>query len=354
MKKQASFFVFLTLVLFSLYGCDANNKTSDINFCLLYGITVFLALLVLAFYFVFVKKKNPFFVLLFSSMLVANIGYFLLSFAPTLSFALHANRLAYLGSACLPFAMLMIILDLSRLKYKKSLPIALSIVTVLVLLIALSQGILDIYYKEVSFEIINGSPCLNKIYGSWHIVYAFYILIYFIAMIVTTVIAFAKKKLTHKMQSIFLVAAVSLNIVVWFFEQFVHIRFEFLSLSYVISGLFILALVLMIQESDAQKPVIITSTPVNTAVEAEPTPIVITPRVTDSQKELFNAGLLELTKTERIIYNFYIKGSSTKDIMSELNITENTLKYHNKNIYSKLGVSSRKQLIEIAEAITKD
>lgn len=40
--------------------------------------------------------------------------------------------------------------------------------------------------------------------------------------------------------------------------------------------------------------------------------------------------------------------------MSELNITENTLKYHNKNIYSKLGVSSRKQLIEIAEAITKD
>ena len=31
-----------------------------------------------------------------------------------------------------------------------------------------------------------------------------------------------------------------------------------------------------------------------------------------------------------------------------LGITENTLKYHNKNIYSKLGISSRKQLLRFA------
>ena len=29
-------------------------------------------------------------------------------------------------------------------------------------------------------------------------------------------------------------------------------------------------------------------------------------------------------------------------------IKENTLKYHNKNIYNKLGVSSRKQLLRFA------
>ena len=37
--------------------------------------------------------------------------------------------------------------------------------------------------------------------------------------------------------------------------------------------------------------------------------------------------------------------------MAALNIKENTLKYHNKNIYGKLGVSSRKQLVSIAAAI---
>jgi DNA-binding CsgD family transcriptional regulator len=34
--------------------------------------------------------------------------------------------------------------------------------------------------------------------------------------------------------------------------------------------------------------------------------------------------------------------------MSDLNIKENTLKFHNKNLYSKLGISSRKQLLSIA------
>ena len=40
--------------------------------------------------------------------------------------------------------------------------------------------------------------------------------------------------------------------------------------------------------------------------------------------------------------------------MSTLNIKENTLKFHNKNLYGKLGVSSRKQLLEVYRAIKAD
>ena len=58
-------------------------------------------------------------------------------------------------------------------------------------------------------------------------------------------------------------------------------------------------------------------------------------------------GLSKLTPTERAIYDAYIARVTTKEIMANLNITENTLKYHNKNLYGKLGVSSRKELIEI-------
>ena len=39
--------------------------------------------------------------------------------------------------------------------------------------------------------------------------------------------------------------------------------------------------------------------------------------------------------------------------LAELSIKENTLKFHNKNLYSKLGVTSRKQLVECAKAILK-
>ena len=61
--------------------------------------------------------------------------------------------------------------------------------------------------------------------------------------------------------------------------------------------------------------------------------------------------LPKLTPTERSIYDCYLAGKSTKEVLSELSIMENTLKFHNKNLYSKLGVTSRKQLIEYAKAI---
>ena len=43
---------------------------------------------------------------------------------------------------------------------------------------------------------------------------------------------------------------------------------------------------------------------------------------------------------------------TTKEIMAYLNIKENTLKFHNKNLYSKLGVTSRKELVEVYKQIS--
>ncbi|MBQ4117517.1 MAG: helix-turn-helix transcriptional regulator, partial [Oscillospiraceae bacterium] len=79
-------------------------------------------------------------------------------------------------------------------------------------------------------------------------------------------------------------------------------------------------------------------------------------KLSKAQKEIceyFAEGLLELTPTEKMIYGFYVEGKTTAEIRAKLNITENTLKYHNKNIYSKLGVSSRKELMEVAKLINR-
>lgn len=53
-----------------------------------------------------------------------------------------------------------------------------------------------------------------------------------------------------------------------------------------------------------------------------------------------------MTKKEREIFDLYTQGLSTKEIIARQQISENTLKYHNKNIYSKLGVKSRKELLQ--------
>ena len=60
--------------------------------------------------------------------------------------------------------------------------------------------------------------------------------------------------------------------------------------------------------------------------------------------EHFTDGLPKLAKTERRIFDCYAAGMRSREIMEQLEIKDSTLRFHNKNIYDKLGVSSLKQL----------
>ncbi len=70
--------------------------------------------------------------------------------------------------------------------------------------------------------------------------------------------------------------------------------------------------------------------------------------INPDEYNFFVENLGHLTPAEYRIYELYISGKTAKEIIELLHITENTLKYHNKNIYSKLGISSRKQLLRFA------
>ena len=70
--------------------------------------------------------------------------------------------------------------------------------------------------------------------------------------------------------------------------------------------------------------------------------------IVPEEYNFFVENLSMLTPAEYRIYELYLSGKTAKQIAEILHITENTLKYHNKNIYSKLGISSRKQLLRFA------
>lgn len=59
----------------------------------------------------------------------------------------------------------------------------------------------------------------------------------------------------------------------------------------------------------------------------------------------FLDNLGDLTPKERAVFDAYAEGLSSKEVMDALDITENTIKFHNKNIYAKLGVKSKKELL---------
>ena len=306
------------------------------------------SLILLIIYSICIKKKNTWFWVLFSCICVVNVGYFALSISKTLGSALMANRVAYLGSVFLPVAMLMIVLNASGLKYHKLLWVPLVCLGVAVFFVAASPGYLDIYYKDVELVTKNNVSVLEKEYGSWHVLYLFYLIGYFIAMIAAVIRATVKKKIASTAQSVMLLGAVFVNICVWLIEQFVKIELEFLSISYIMTELFLIGVYIMIQENE--KHIALAKeqfTTQNNMLKSS----INNAEFSEQAIELFRQGITALTQTEKLIYDLYIEGKSTKEVLDEMNIKENTLKYHNKNIYGKLGVGSRKELKAIAKII---
>lgn len=67
--------------------------------------------------------------------------------------------------------------------------------------------------------------------------------------------------------------------------------------------------------------------------------------------ENFKNGLKTLTAKEREVFDFYMQGKTVKEIISLLGLQESTVRFHNKNIYSKWGVHSLKQLLRYAAVL---
>ena len=54
-----------------------------------------------------------------------------------------------------------------------------------------------------------------------------------------------------------------------------------------------------------------------------------------------------LTERETDVFGLLARGNNTLRIQEELSITKNTLKYHTRHIYEKLGVHSQQELIDL-------
>lgn len=313
----------------------------------IYGVLAVFALLLLLCYCLVIKKKDTFFLLLFSAIAVVNVGYFTLAISSTVEEALLANRISYLGSVFLPTSVLMIILNTCHLRYKRWLSYLLVALGVCMFLITATPGYLDIYYQDAWLETINGITVLRKVYGPWHSVYLYYLVAYYLAIFAALIQSIVRKRLESRAHAIAVVCVAVINLGVWLVEQLLHLNFEFLAVSYVISEVSLLLFAYVHEEFERLKE----HAAVATAVEDAATPM--QGETNPSADEYLRSQLPLLTPAERTIYEYYLENKTTREIMALLNIKENTLKYHNKNLYSKLGVSSRKELMQIVRGEQK-
>ena len=356
MKKFFAGTSALLLLIFTLSGCSPiGNKSGSPRS--IYGTAAVISLALLVGCALVVRKNRFWFIALFSSVFIVNSGYTMLAVSTGLEMALWANRISYLGSVFLPLSMLMIILQETNTQYKKRLTYVLSAVAVVIFLIAASPGILPIYYKEVSFAVVNGVSTLIKVYGPLHPFYLVYLVGYFAAMVAVIIRANRLQTIDSTAHAIIIAIAVFVNISVWFIEQMVAFDFEILAISYIISEMFLLGVHLVMNENQRLRELVKQAETINSHPPQENDVDNILDKPLESeyftaeQIEMFVSGVEKLTPAETAIYEALLARATSKEIMATMNIKESTLKYHNRNIYSKLGVANRKQLLEMNKYI---
>ena len=336
-------FVFLLLLLIpcAVFAAEGNpvSQAEGVSMSVIYGVIAGISLLLLIGYGALVKKKEIWLLLLFTSVFLVNAGYFSLSMSRTLEEALLANRIAYLGSVFLPFFMMMTIIGVCRLPYKKWMVAILICINIVVFLIAASPGYTGWYYKEATLVIVNGAAKLQKVYGPLHKIYFVYLFAYLALMIGLIYRSVRKKLVDSPKQAVLLFVVVLLNILFWLVEQMVNWDFEFLSVSYIISELLLLCLYSMLQDIEAlQKQAAEQRHPVETEETV----------ATDDleQRVAYWSETAGLSPREKEVFRELLTDKKRKEIAEALCISENTVKTHTSNVFSKLEVSTRNELME--------
>lgn len=359
-KKAVNIFVFaavisLLVVLSSSFAVSAFSVNtvdkSEFNKTIAYAVTAAVAFALLVGYCALVKKKEMMFILLFTAVFVINIGYTFGSASSTLEEALLANKISYVGAVFLPLFMVIIIMDECRYSRSKIFLALLMCISGGIFFLTMTPGYAPWYYESAELIFVSGGAKLVKTYGPLHKLYFVYLILYFSIMIAAIVWAIIKRKHSSLKVPLSLLALVFGNILVWFIEQKINLNFEFLSISYLVTELYLLSLYNMMYLYEAKKTCknCTAACQNNTAETSKTVNDDFDSGFIPDMQDIIKAwpAVAQLTTREVEVFKELILNKKRKEIAEDLCVSENTVKKHTTNIFTKLGVSSRAEIMNM-------
>ena len=168
-----------------------------INLYLISAIISFVALFV----FIFISDRKVLFynASFFLFVSIANIGYFFLGNAASVEEAILANKITYICGCILSLFLLMVVSDACKVKLPKPVRLLMYIFTAVVILLAMTVGYNDWFYKNCSIEQVSGVTRLVKEYGPAHMLFLVMMygdMTFAIIMLISSIIK--RKKLVYK------------------------------------------------------------------------------------------------------------------------------------------------------------
>ncbi len=186
------------------------------------------------------KKLDTLFFLLGLSIVVNCLGRFMLSTSQNLETAIWANIFLYVGGCYAPLLLAAVLFKVCNMKTPKIAAVIMAAYSTIILLLAMTIGYSDIYYKEVHLVIDNGYSYLEKVYGPLHILYPIMMALYGVFLVIFVV----RGVIYRNRISIKTVIGIGFTgliiILAYIIEQLVDFNITILSIGYLFAMVFII------------------------------------------------------------------------------------------------------------------
>lgn len=176
----------------------------------------------------------------FLFVFIGNLGYFFLGNSTTVEEAILANKITYITGCILPLFLMMLVFDACKVMPNKAIRFAMYVLSGTVMLLAMTVGYTDWFYKECHIEKVNQVTVLVKEYGSGHSLFLFMIYGYLIAGITLLLYSLiSRKNLIYK--NVVLLLFVYITTVLFYaFGRKIFSGLDPVCISYCINDLFFL------------------------------------------------------------------------------------------------------------------
>lgn len=200
----------------------------------IYGTCVVISLLIYLWLCITDVKKSLSQNIMILIMIISNIGFLSLSLSKEPREAILANKILYLGGCYLPLLYFLTFCEICHIKIKKRLKIIFAIIQTIIYLFVWTIGYNDLYYKNLQYEMIDGTIHILKEYGPAHMLYPLSMFGYFLASAIMFFRAFEKKKTINYFEIHSMIISAALGLSCYIIQRIFNFEINIMPISYLI------------------------------------------------------------------------------------------------------------------------